>query len=1196
MAASAENTDGVCIVALPEVNSPIHHVGDEEKHITLVWLGNMSETQADAAEMDAQVRLAAKEIQPFSARVSETGELGDEGAKVAFLEVEKPAAIRDSLLAKQPVAASAGAVKQFPKYQPHVTLGYDEMPTDELPEEIAFDRLGLWFGDDKKEYPLTGPSTASAWVPFSLTAALGVSEPSLDPLQGNDQIQIVLPVPSKAAAALTFGPQMRRLAIPLMNLGSVDDYTEEEIGKILDTVGMVTMGTKFSMRGSVPQDFGSDDSSVWVTPDIPDLDLLSKRLYNELTGIGVKPEDPLPDHRVVLPDVSSLSEDVLDTKPVPTYFDRLHVYVGDRMADFTFGMMSSGALTSHAVLAAGFTDDGDFLTFADPGVEISTPDDVQATELEGEGAPFRIPLLVPEGVPTGDGRVFEPLSLKLRDLPLPLLWQIKTDDGHDGSALVGRIDKIERVKEGLGNAYGVFDTGPYGKEAERLVRKKFLRGVSADLDMFEAEAEEEEPPSMIELLPGLPPGPGENADETDTKPKKPRTRKIAPPNVKISSARVMGATLVPKPAFQECFIELVSPESSPEEPLVADGIYLDRPDAALTAAALVAAAIPLDPPDHWFDNPRLANPTPLTISDEGRVFGHIAAWQTNHIGLPFGTKPPRSRSGYAYFHTGVCRTAEGKDIPVGQLTLAGGHAAMDASAAAAVKHYDDTASAVADVHAGEDSFGIWVAGALRPDVQPEQIRTLRASSPSGDWRPIEGRLELVAVCQVNVPGFPIARARVASGYVTALVAAGAQQLAEMRGPTVEARIAALEQREANDQAKIRAGEVRARVASVRSAAMSEIAAHAYTAAERDLMIASGEAMPDGSFAVRTQGDLTNALRMYSACPAADAPVLRRHLRSRAKALDLIHLLPSEFSTKEALREEFAMTAALMPGEEWMFKTYSRDTREEYAKKGWAMDGGRFPIKDVGDLRRAIKAYGRASKEDKAKVRKHIVRRARGLNRPDLIPESWKVASIARGHVELTRKAPDMDLVSDGVAMVAALKFRRPIDFEEQLHPRDESGKFTHALARLEKKLEDIPGAGAAKDALEEARIANEEGDAKVVAETAGRLAKTVDKLADEVDDLDDAENLRESSRDLGEIMAYLPMAQGIDSAEKHRFTDFPQAVQELIKSMLEQLKDKVDNDKFEDVAGDLRRFIAGGDVMGVDEVQANLAKILRFLV
>ncbi len=67
----------------------------------------------------------------------------------------------------------------------------------------------------------------------------------------------------------------------------------------------------------------------------------------------------------------------------------------------------------------------------------------------------------------------------------------------------------------------------------------------------------------------------------------------------------------------------------------------------------------------------------------------------------------------------------------------------------------------------EDAYGIVVAGAMRPNVTPEQVRELRASPLSGDWRPLQGRSELVALLAVNTPGFLIPR--VASG---ALVAAG----------------------------------------------------------------------------------------------------------------------------------------------------------------------------------------------------------------------------------------------------------------------------------------------------------------------------------------------------------------------------------------------------------------------------------------
>lgn len=196
--------------------------------------------------------------------------------------------------------------------------------------------------------------------------------------------------------------------------------------------------------------------------------------------------------------------------------------------------------------------------------------------------------------------------------------------------------------------------------------------------------------------------------------------------------------------------------------------------------AVVAGGFPAKPPKEWFDNPGLEEPTPLTVTADGRVYGHIAAWETRHIGLPGDVRPPRSRSNYGYFHTGVVACADGSDVPVGSLTIGGGHAPLQADASSTVAHYDSTSTVAADIHVGEDSWGIWAAGSLRPAVTDDTIRAIRASAPSGDWRPINGYLELVACLQVNVPGFPIARARVASGAMTALVAAGARDMMARR--------------------------------------------------------------------------------------------------------------------------------------------------------------------------------------------------------------------------------------------------------------------------------------------------------------------------------------------------------------------------------------------------------------------------------
>lgn len=193
--------------------------------------------------------------------------------------------------------------------------------------------------------------------------------------------------------------------------------------------------------------------------------------------------------------------------------------------------------------------------------------------------------------------------------------------------------------------------------------------------------------------------------------------------------------------------------------------------------AVVAAAGPRPPAD-WFADPELDGPAALHVGEDGRIFGHLAAWDVPHIGMPNQrVVAPRSASGYAYFRTGAVLADDGTEIPVGHITLDTGHAGTELGHHAAASHYDMTGTVVADVAAGEDRFGIWVAGALRPNVDEATAAKLRAAALSGDWRRIGSSLELVAALAVNVPGFPVprVRARVASGQPMALVAAAVVQ-------------------------------------------------------------------------------------------------------------------------------------------------------------------------------------------------------------------------------------------------------------------------------------------------------------------------------------------------------------------------------------------------------------------------------------
>lgn len=185
---------------------------------------------------------------------------------------------------------------------------------------------------------------------------------------------------------------------------------------------------------------------------------------------------------------------------------------------------------------------------------------------------------------------------------------------------------------------------------------------------------------------------------------------------------------------------------------------------------LVASAPPSDPPKMgWFSEAEADGPTPFTIGADGQVFGHVATWDVCHIGIGDScVTAPTSASDYAYFHTGEVLTDEGP-IAVGQISLGGGHASMEDGVRAAIAHYDQTSSVVCDVVATDGKHGIWVAGAVRPGATEDQIRDLRAAALSGDWRRVQGNLEMVAALAVNVPGFPIPR--------TALAASGTEQFA-----------------------------------------------------------------------------------------------------------------------------------------------------------------------------------------------------------------------------------------------------------------------------------------------------------------------------------------------------------------------------------------------------------------------------------
>jgi len=218
------------------------------------------------------------------------------------------------------------------------------------------------------------------------------------------------------------------------------------------------------------------------------------------------------------------------------------------------------------------------------------------------------------------------------------------------------------------------------------------------------------------------------------------------------------------------------PPKPPPAALVASiGDAPEDPDMALLASS---ASEPYN--SQFFARRELLGPTPLTVNrDTGEVYGHFGQWGECHIGklaeTGMCTTVPQTKHGYDYFHVGEVITDQGP-LPIGKITIGQGHY-TGKGWRGAVEHYDRTGSIVAVVRAYEDDWGGQFAGQLRRGVQPEQVDELMAAGQvSGDWRMLNGNLELVHILGVNVGGFPKKRLSPVVGMVggrqVSLVAAG----------------------------------------------------------------------------------------------------------------------------------------------------------------------------------------------------------------------------------------------------------------------------------------------------------------------------------------------------------------------------------------------------------------------------------------
>jgi hypothetical protein len=370
-----------------------------------------------------------------------------------------------------------------------------------------------------------------------------------------------------------------------------------------------------------------------------------------------------------------------------------------------------------------------------------------------------------EGIPTGDGRQFEHGALTWAELPVPLGWMYERSHGGmptDKVVNVGTIDTIERGEGGMIVATGRVNLAT--DEGRKVASMMGTREEPGSLAGISIDADDPEDPMGMNVEYRYAEGcelPEDDAgtllDDNDG-PTEDDMKCMMPTLMVFHSGRIRAATMVDIPAFVEARIYLDSkPELPDEEPVIDDEEVLVASSYTMTLHDI--------PPAHWFDEP-VDEPDigAITVTDEGRIFGYLAPAHVAHRGIrDKRVTVPMKNVDYGIWMNRVTIAEDGSGnfvrVATGPITMDCGHAPSSNRVVGAARrqHYDNSCSVVATARVGENKHGVWIAGAVLPDVTADQVRRMMMLQLSGDWGPHRekpGKRELAGALLVPVPGFP----------------------------------------------------------------------------------------------------------------------------------------------------------------------------------------------------------------------------------------------------------------------------------------------------------------------------------------------------------------------------------------------------------------------------------------------------------
>lgn len=181
----------------------------------------------------------------------------------------------------------------------------------------------------------------------------------------------------------------------------------------------------------------------------------------------------------------------------------------------------------------------------------------------------------------------------------------------------------------------------------------------------------------------------------------------------------------------------------------------------------------------------------------------------------------------------------------------------------------------------------------------------------------------------------------------------------------------------------------------------------------------------------------------------------------------------------------------------------------------------------------------------------------------------------------------------------AVSYSKEYDRENTIYesgrnqPRDAKGKFRVVLARIKENLA-VAGLEASLARAEEIDKLNEAGNLKAAVKAADQLRSVLTRMDTGALNNNSLENIRETARLLGTVLANSGIAFGSDT-NKMRFSDLPAPLKSLIEDMIERVEKKIGQKDADEVTSKLRTYKSGGDYFTQGEVSSEMSTLLRLL-